>query len=122
MMQLHTSTPQVRPLTPAEFDPRCRQQPKPARRCVSFAIGQVVVTPGAHAALDRSGEAHARFLERHATGDWRETPADEVDENCEAIAHGRGVFTQHRLRNGAAVWIATREDRSRTVVFTPDEI
>ena len=115
-----TAQTTARPFDPGVFDPRRTQQP--ARRCVSFGIGQVVVTPGARAALDASGETHDLYVQRHALGQWGETPADEQDENREAIAHGRGVFTQHRLHNGTPVWIATTEDRSRTVAFVPDEV
>jgi len=111
----------AQPFDPGAFDPR-RTQQQPARRCVSFGIGQVVVTPGARAALDASGEVHDLYLQRHATGDWRETPANEQDENRAAISYGRGVLTMHRLRSEARLWIATTEDRSRTVAFLPDEI
>ena len=120
-MNQTTAQTTARPFDPGAFDPRHTQQ-QPARRCVSFGIGKVFVTPGARAALDASGEVHDLYLQRHALGQWGETPADEQDENREAIAHGRGVLTMHRLRSEALLWIATTEDRSRTVAFVPDEV
>ena len=94
----------------------------PARRCVAFGIGQVVVSEGARVALDAAREAHDSYLHRHATGAWTETPLDEQDENRAAIKEGRGVFSTHHLRNGARLWLATLPDRTRTIVFTPDEV
>jgi len=35
-------------------------------------IGQVVATPGALAALEKSGQSPMDFLTRHVTGDWGE--------------------------------------------------
>ncbi len=63
----------------------------------------------------------ARFLHRHATGDWRETPVEERDENLAALRDERGIFTQHTLKNGIRIWIATESDRSLTTVFLPSE-
>lgn len=118
---LHThSTTTARPFDPAAFDQR--KQPQPARRCVPFGIGKTITTPGAQAALDASHETHDLYLKRHADGTWTETPAEEIAENRAAIKEGRGVFSQHRLKTGARLWLATLPDRSRTIVFTPDEV
>lgn len=106
--------------SPVTFDPRRSQQNRPG--CVSFAIGQVHVSEGARAALDAAGATHDLYLERHRSGAWEGTPPDEQEENHAAIREGRGVFTMHTLRGGARLWIVTREDRSRTVIFLPDEV
>jgi hypothetical protein len=93
-----------------------------AHRCVSFGLGRVVISPGASAALAAVGEAHGRYLRQHATGDWSQTHLDEREENLLAIKHGRGIFSTYRLRDGAPLWIATTDDRSRTVIFVPSEV
>jgi hypothetical protein len=35
-----------------------------------FDLGQLVATPGALAALEKTGQNAMEFLSRHATGDW----------------------------------------------------
>jgi hypothetical protein len=35
-----------------------------------FDLGQLVATPGALAALEKSGQSPMDFLMRHVTGDW----------------------------------------------------
>jgi len=35
-----------------------------------FNLGQLVATPGALAALEKSGQSPTDFLSRHVTGDW----------------------------------------------------
>ena len=37
-----------------------------------FELGQLVATPGALAALEKSGQTPMDFLHRHVTGDWGE--------------------------------------------------
>ena len=39
-----------------------------------FDLGQLVATPGALAALEKSGQSPMDFLSRHVTGDWGEIP------------------------------------------------
>jgi hypothetical protein len=35
-----------------------------------FPLGKLVATPGAMAAMQRTGEPPSRFLARHQAGDW----------------------------------------------------
>jgi hypothetical protein len=39
-----------------------------------FELGQLVATPGALAALEKSGQNAMEFLSRHVTGDWGRNP------------------------------------------------
>jgi hypothetical protein len=42
-----------------------------------FDLGQLVATPGALAALEKSGQTPMDFLSRHGTGDWGELSEDD---------------------------------------------
>lgn len=107
-------------ISPDTADPRTRVES--FRRCVPFGVGRIIITPGARAALATSGEDAGRYLVRHRTGYWNETPADERAENMQAVRTQRGsVLSHHRLRNGARLWVATEADRSRTTIFIPEE-
>jgi hypothetical protein len=46
-----------------------------------FDLGQLVATPGALAALEKSGQNPMDFLSRHVTGDWGELSEDDRKEN-----------------------------------------
>lgn len=41
-----------------------------------FGVGQLVATPGALAALEKTGQSPAEFLARHIAGDWEELRDD----------------------------------------------
>src|SRR5271165_320605 len=88
---------------------------------VMFKMGQVVATPGALEALQRSGQAPADFLKRHASGDWGEL--DEYDRmaNAEALREGSRLLSAYRTRTGDKVWIITEADRSSTTLLLPEE-
>jgi hypothetical protein len=46
-----------------------------------FDLGQLVATPGALAALEKSGQSPMDLLSRHVTGDWGEIPEEDRNEN-----------------------------------------
>lgn len=46
-----------------------------------FALGQIVITPGAEEALQIAGQTAIQFLRRHMSGDWGELSEDDVKEN-----------------------------------------
>ena len=58
-----------------------------------FALGQVVATPGALAALEAAGQAPHEFLVRHVTGDWGDLVEEDVHENYHEF---KGVYGQLR--------------------------
>src|SRR4051812_21018715 len=86
-----------------------------------FALGRVVATPGALAALVRSGEDPADFLARHAVGDWGEVDAGDARANDRAVRDGRRILSAYRTRLGERVWLITEADRSSTCLLLPDE-
>jgi hypothetical protein len=95
-----------------------RRASKPPR----FPLGRVRATPGALGALDALGESVERYVSRHAALDWSETPIAEQQENRRALADRGSVLSTFRLADGSALWVATEDDRSLTLLFLPGEI
>lgn len=55
-----------------------------------FDLGQLVATPGALAALEKSGQNAMDFLPRHVTGDWGDLPKEDKDENRLSLERDSG--------------------------------
>ena len=69
-----------------------------------FELGQLVATPGALAALEKSGQSPTDFLSRHVTGDWGELREDDRKENALSVKRGfrsRFVVIHQVAANGA---------------------
>ena len=86
-----------------------------------FPLGRVVATPGALAAMERSGDAPAEFVRRHERGDWGLVGPDDWARNDAALKDGLRVVSSYRLKDGTAVWCITEADRSATCILLPEE-
>ncbi len=86
-----------------------------------FALGQVVATPGALAALEAAGQAPPDFLVRHVTGDWGDLVEEDVRENKRALERGGRLFSAYNLSDGTRLWIITEHDRSVSTLLLPLE-
>ena len=86
-----------------------------------FALGQIVMTPGAVAAFAGIGERPFPFLARHQQGDWGDISAEDATENNFSVTHGFRVLSAYALRDGTRIWILTEADRSATTILLPDE-
>ena len=86
-----------------------------------FPLGQIVATPGALAALEKSSEEPGTFLTRHACGDWGDLSEEDRKENEFSLAHGFRLLSSYKLRNGTKLWIITEADRSSTTLLLPNE-
>lgn len=86
-----------------------------------FPLGQLVATPGALAAAQRSGDNLACFIRRHVQGDWGELCSDDMQENEFSLQNGLRLLSAYRLKNGPKIWIITEADRSVTTVLLPEE-
>ena len=97
-----------------------------------FDLGQLVVTPGFLAAAGDS--EWIRFLERHVTGDWRETDdagrpeldAHDINENRRALSRSNpqrilSAFWLPTEPEPTKFWIITEWDRSVTTCLLPSE-
>jgi hypothetical protein len=86
-----------------------------------FLLGQVVATPGALAALEKTGQAPHEFLRRHVSGDWGTLPEEDIAENERALKHGYRLFSGYNLADDTRMWIITEWDRSVTTLLLPLE-
>jgi len=91
-----------------------------------FALGKIVITPGAIAALSKSQENPKIFLERHQGGDWGDLCDEDKQSNNEAVANEGDPEKQQRVMSVYSVketklWIISEWDRSVTTLLLPDE-
>lgn len=84
-----------------------------------FKLGQVVITPGANAALDR--EDVVKGLRRHHSGDFGDMCEEDKAYNQEALETGGRIMSAYHDRNDTKFWIITEHDRSATTILLPDE-
>jgi hypothetical protein len=86
-----------------------------------FDLGQLVATPGALAALEKTGQTPMEFLSRHVTGDWGDIPAEDRKENQYSLEHGFRLLSSYRTNADEVVWVITEANRSHTTLLLPDE-
>jgi hypothetical protein len=86
-----------------------------------FDLGQLVATPGALTALEKSGQNAMEFLSRHVSGDWGELPKEDQDENRLSLAKGFRLLSSYRTTAGDKLWVITEADRSVTTILLPEE-
>ena len=86
-----------------------------------FTLGHVVATPGALAAIGKSGQQPGDFLSRHVRGDWGEVPPEDINENEFSLQHGFRLLSAYRTNAGDRLWVITEADRSSTCILLPEE-
>jgi hypothetical protein len=99
-----------------EFSPMQKTERKPL-----FDLGQLVATPGALAALEKTGQNAMDFLSRHVRGDWGELPEEDKTENQFSLEKGFRLLSSYRTTSGDKIWVITEADRSHTTLLLPDE-
>jgi len=87
----------------------------------SFALGKIVGTPDALAAV--TPERILECLARHARGDWGEVCAEDAAENNLSSREGFRILSVYLIDesdpNSEKFWIITEADRSSTCVLLP---
>jgi hypothetical protein len=91
----------------------------PSPEHVSFALGQIVITPNAMHKLLADDVQTA--LARHARGDWGDLDEHDRQENELSLQEGFRVFSVYHAGNGTKFWIITEADRSSTCVLLPED-
>jgi hypothetical protein len=89
-----------------------------------FALGQLVATPAALAAVPAHRISEA--LRAHVTGDFGEMEQEDLEANRRAVQTGsERVFSSYRYIDSDGsqekFWIITEADRSVTTVLLPDD-
>ena len=65
-----------------------------------FDLGQLVATPGALAALEKSGQSPMGYLSRHVKGDWGELSEDDRKENQFSVEKGFRILSSYKTNAG----------------------
>lgn len=86
-----------------------------------FDLGQLVATPGALVALEKSGQNAMDFLSRHVTGDWGDVPREDHEENSLSLERGFRLLSTYRTTADDKIWVITEADRSVTTILLPEE-
>jgi len=91
-----------------------------------FLPGDVVLTPGALAALSVAGVRPATLLQRHVAGDWGDLTEEDNRANDAALGDGSRIFSSYSLPNGK-IWVITEAineetgQRDSTCILLPSE-
>lgn len=83
-------------------------------------LGKTVATPGAVALMDELGISPLVLLARHASGDWGDLCAEDVQANEDALRLGGRVFSVYKYGE-RTLWCITEADRSSTCILLPSE-
>ena len=86
-----------------------------------FELGQLVATPGALAALEKSGQSPMDFLQRHVTGEWGELPEDDRNENQLSVEKGFRILSSYKTNADERLWVITESSRCHTTILLPEE-
>jgi hypothetical protein len=104
----------------AQFHKEKRVMERTARQPL-FELGQLVATPGALAALEKTGQNAMEFLSRHVRGDWGELPEEDKTENRFSLEKGFRLLSSYRTAANDKLWVITEADRSVTTILLPQE-
>jgi hypothetical protein len=86
---------------------------------ITIPLGEIFVTPKARAALKQ--EEISTALERHRRADWGDVSACAKTENDCSAVRGYRVGSIYYSTDGAAFYVVTLGDRSKTYVRLADE-
>jgi invasion protein IalB len=86
-----------------------------------FPLGQLVATPGALAALEKSGQRPQDFLSRHVHGDWGDLCDEDRNENQRSLHQGLRLLSSYRTLADVKLYVITEADRAVTAILLPEE-
>jgi hypothetical protein len=86
-----------------------------------FALGQVVMTPGASEALLSAHHVLPEFLLSHKHGDWGDLCAEDARENERSLRLGHRLLSSYQTRTEEKLWLITEWDRSATTLLLLEE-
>jgi hypothetical protein len=84
-----------------------------------FAMGKIVITPGAADQLTEL-DVHVSLC-RHAQADWGDVDAEDWQANDQSLNGDARLLSAYRDENGVKFWIITEGDRSATTILLPEE-
>ncbi len=93
---------------------------------VRFKLGQVLATPGALEALERTNSNGLEYLRKHVSGNWGIVCEGDKQANEEALKTGARLLSAYFLPDETRLWIITEaaDDagrRAATTLLLPEE-
>ncbi|WP_233829199.1 hypothetical protein [Paraburkholderia sp. ZP32-5] len=86
-----------------------------------FALGRLLATPSALAALILAEISPGDLLKRHVEGDWGDVTLHDWRENEFSVKADLRLLSSYMLKTNVRVWVITEADRSITTLLLPDE-
>lgn len=86
-----------------------------------FNLGQLLITPGAMAALTKAKILPSDLLRRHVVGDWGDLGKEDQSANDRALEEGSRHLSAYEIAKDVRVWTITEADRSATTILLPSE-
>jgi hypothetical protein len=88
---------------------------------ILFQLGEIVLTPGAQDALEKSGQSAREFLLKHGSGEWNEMQQCDLDMNVTSVSNKGMIFSTYKLLDGTEINIKTDAGHKVTTVYLPGE-
>jgi len=88
-----------------------------------FKLGTLYVSEGVIEIFDLynvEGTKFVELLKRHSKGDWGDVDNHDKKINDSAVKHGGRILSSYKV-NEKEVWVITEDDRSSTIMITPEE-
>ncbi len=83
---------------------------------VKFALGEIVLTPAAAAALEVNGLLLDDLLARHQGGDWGNVSSQVRDVNDQGLTGRYQLHSAFELPDGGRLAVVTNRQRTATMV------
>ena len=83
-------------------------------------LGKIFITERAMDAL--TPDEVFRSLGSHSLGHWGDCYPTNREDYERRLRHGLRIYSQFDDSHGTMFWILTEHDRSKTIVFLPDEL
>jgi|SRR5690606_41964899 len=86
-----------------------------------FPAGDIVMTQGVSALIQRGEVNPSPYLQRHLAGDWGDLCDEDRRTNDDALEQGDRLFSSYQVTPALTIWIITDWHRSVTTLLLPDE-
>ncbi len=87
----------------------------PSGHPARFSLGDVVITPGALAAVLVADDRITPYLARHQRGEWGAVDDEDRQANEQALTQGTHLLSAYHLRTGTKIWIIVRHDKRSSI-------
>lgn len=86
-----------------------------------FTLGQLVATPAALKAIEKSDGNPMEFVVRHLRLEQGNLCDEDYKLNMESIKDGTRILSSFTTSGGDDIWVITEADRSSTTILLPEE-